>query len=167
MIKKSYFLFALLCTATFCYAEEQSASTQVQKIRLNIEMANEETAPLGLKKENVYADVMTKLIQSNIFIQDEPKNPYLLLRIKTIEVDSQVVAFVQLGFFEESTLIRNNGTIFGMTWSQATLLSSSKAEFPQACKKTTLQMVSSFIPEYQKAFGIIQIPTPVEPEKAK
>jgi hypothetical protein len=164
MIKKIYFLFALLCASSFCFGEEQPIQP---KIRFSVEMVNEETAPLGLKKENVFADVMTKLIQSQIFVQEEPKNPQLILRIKTIDAAPQVVAFVQLGFFEEATLNRNNSTLFAMTWSQATLLSAAKSEFPQACQKTILQMVTSFIAEYQKAFGTPKSLNPQEQPKAQ
>src|SRR5437588_737212 len=65
------------------------------KVRLQLEMNTSEVEPLGLKQQNLQTEIMTKLIQSDIFVQDDSKNPLLLLRVRTIEADSSTATFIQ------------------------------------------------------------------------
>jgi hypothetical protein len=60
--------------------------------------------------------------------------------------------FVQLAFFEEALLTRNNATVSAMTWSQASLLTTAKADFNKETTKTIIAMTNRFITEYKKAF---------------
>ena len=51
---------------------------------------------------------MTVLIKNNISVQDDPANPLLLLRLKTIEADTAYATFIQLAFYEDALLKRSN-----------------------------------------------------------
>ena len=122
-------------------------------VRVHLELASPEVEPLGLKVQELQADIMTKLIQSDVLVQDDPKNPLLLLRIKTIEVDSAIATFIQLAFFENAELSRNKTAVQAMTWSQASLLATSKEDFVKEVTTTALNMTEAFATDYKKAFA--------------
>ena len=148
---KQLFLFLLFITSAIPLAgEEKGADTP--KIRLVLEVSDEEIAPLNLKVSDLQTEIMTALIKQNILVQNDQKNPLLLLRLKTIQVGADYAGFVQLAFFEEASLTRNNATVSAMTWSQASLLTTAKEDFNKEMTKTILSMTNRFITEYKKAF---------------
>jgi len=158
-MKKIFILFTLLAALTDLRADTTSGSSQLislgaekPKVRLQLEINPAEIEPLGLKIQNLQTDLMTKLIQSNVLVQDEPKNPLLLLRLKTIDANGTWATFIQLAFFENAELTRNKSSVLAMTWSQASLLSTSKEDFQQEVTKTVLAMGDAFVKDYIKAY---------------
>lgn len=161
-MKKFLILFTLLASLTQLAAEETSGSQLISlgaekpKVRLQLEVNPLEIEPLGLKLQNLQTDLMTKLIQSNVLVQDDAKNPLLLLRLKTIDANGTWATFIQLAFFENAELTRNKSTVLAMTWSQASLLSTSKDDFAQEVTKTVTSMADSFVKDYLKAYAPAQ-----------
>ena len=125
-------------------------------IRLQIEVPEAEVHPLGLKLQNLQTAIMTVLIKNNISVQDDPANPLLLLRLKTIEADTAYATFIQLAFYEDAILKRSNSDVMALTWSQASLITTTKEDFPAEVMKTIVGMTESFVAEYQKVLPTLK-----------
>ena len=125
---------------------------QRPKVRLEVQAANNEIEPYGIKLHDLESSLTSKLNLANILVESNYQNPLLLLRLKTVETGTDLATFVQLAFFEEAELIRNKSMISAITWSQASLLTTSKKDFPAEVTKTVDSMLNSFIIEYNKAF---------------
>jgi hypothetical protein len=148
-MKKSILLFLLLSALPFIsFGAEETTS----KIRLQIETSSEEITPLGLPVNTIESAILAKLQESDIVVQNEGMKPLLLVRLKTIPGETQIVSFIQLAFFEQAHLDRNRQEVWAMTWSQASLVSSKKEEFSRAILDSLQNMTSAFTVEYQKAF---------------
>ena len=155
----------LLCCALLAwqraYADEAmqlSTAPEKPKVRLQMEVVPTEVEPLGLKVKALETDLMTRLIQSGVLVQENPVNPLLMLRIKTIESGGGWSTFIQLAFFEEAELTRNRTKTLAMTWSQASLLATSRDDFSSEVTKTVLGMAEAFAKDYQKA--VLPAPAP-------
>ncbi len=121
-------------------------------IQLKIEM-HEDTngGNYGLTKPAIYNEISTRLSLAAIKMKEGQGVPQLILRVKTIQADRAVATFVQLGFFEDAILNRNQSTVQALTWSQATMLSCAKEDVVKEVMPVITQMTNSFILEYQKA----------------
>jgi hypothetical protein len=126
---------------------------QRPKVRLEVQAAQDELEPYGIKLQELEASLTSKLNLANILVESNPQNPLLLLRMKTVETGGDLATFVQLAFFEEAELARNKSIISAITWSQASLLTTTKKDFSSEVTKTVESMLSSFIIEYNKAFA--------------
>ncbi len=120
-------------------------------VQLKIEMAEENGASYGLQKSAIYNEISTRLSLAAIKLKEGQGVPQLTLRVKTILADRAVATFIQLGFFEDATLNRNQSTVQALTWSQATMLSCAKEDVAKEVMPVIQQMTNSFILEYQKA----------------
>ena len=131
-MKKLWILFTLLYATSALHADDTTVHTlqdqRQAKVRLQFEIVKEDVEPLGLKLQNLQSDMMTKLIQSHIGVEDNAQVPLLLLRVKTIEIDSTVASFIQLAFLEDAELLRNHGKVSAITWSEASLLTTSRTK---------------------------------------
>jgi hypothetical protein len=152
-MKKLLSTLILLIGCTVLHAQD------LPKIRLQVEANPQETEPYGLKVQNLQTEIMTKLIQADIHIEDDMTNPLLVLRLKSLEVESDVATFVQLAFFEQALLARNNNNVMAMTWSQASLLATSKDNYINEVTTSALAMTDAFIKDFKKAFNA-KVPAP-------
>ena len=143
----------LLADSTPLPSNTITQKTQRPKVRLEVQAANEEIEPYGIKLQELQSSLTSKLNLANILVESNSQNPLLLLRLKTVEMGDELATFVQLAFFEEAELIRNKGMISAITWSQASLLTTPKKDFASELTKTVDSMLSSFIIEYNKAFA--------------
>lgn len=120
-------------------------------LRIKIEIADSDLKTYDLQQGVIYNEIATRLALAAIQIKDDAALPQLVLRVKAIQADRAVAAFIQLGFFEDATLIRNQSAVQALTWSQATMLSCAKEELPKEIAQVIVQMTNSFILDYQKA----------------
>jgi hypothetical protein len=154
---KNLLLIFTLMLSTHLFA---AGATQVKtettstkpKLRLQIEVSPQEVEPLGLKVQNLQTAIMTTLIKNDIIVQDDPSNPQLILRLKTIDADSVNATFIQLAFYEDAILKRSNSEVMALTWSQASLITTTKQDFANEVTKTVENMTLSFVSEFQKVF---------------
>ncbi len=136
---------------------EFSMPTHVEKkatekaLRLKIEIADSDMQAYGFKQGAIYNEMVSRMQLGSIQVKDDPKYPQLVLRIKSIQADRAVATFVQLGFFEEANLVRNQSVVQALTWSQATMLSCAKEDVVKEVTQVVNQMTNSFILDYQKA----------------
>ncbi len=136
---------------------EFSMPTHVNKtaaekaLRLKIEIADSDMQTYGFKQGAIYTEIVSRLALGSIQVKDDPKYPQLVLRIKSIQADRAVASFIQLGFFEEANLVRNQSVVQALTWSQATMLSCAKEDVVKEVTQVVNQMTNSFILDYQKA----------------
>lgn len=129
-----------------------TAKTAVEKmIRIKIDISESDISAYNLQKSAIYNEIATRLSLGAIQIKDDSTAPELVLRIKAIQADRAVAAFVQMGFFEEAHLVRNQSIVQALTWSQATMLSCSKEDLSKEMSQVIIQMINSFIIDYQKA----------------
>lgn len=161
-MKKLLFL-ALLLSASSLQGADTSApaefsmpvhtpKTAAEKVlRLKIDIAESDISAYNLQQSAIYNEITTRLSLGAIQIKDDASAPELVLRIKAIQADRAVAAFVQMGFFEEANLVRNQSVVQALTWSQATMLSCSKEDLPKEVSQVIIQMINSFILDYQKA----------------
>lgn len=162
---KKIFFSLLLTAAGFLHAQVPTAvppsefsmpvnppKQQVEKaMRVKIDIAESDLSTYGLQQAPIYNEIMTRLSLAAIQIKDDPSYPQLTLRVKAIQADRAVAAFIQLGFFEDATLTRNQTVVQALTWSQATILSCAKEDLSKEVNQVIVQMTNSFILEYQKA----------------
>ncbi|MCE5295463.1 MAG: hypothetical protein LLF94_12750 [Chlamydiales bacterium] len=128
------------------------AKTPVEKvIRVKIDISESDLTTYGLQQSAIYNEIATRLSLGTIQIKDDPSAPQLILRVKAIQADRAVAAFIQLGFFEDATLVRNQSTVQALTWSQATMLSCAKEDLSKEVAQVIIGMTNSFILDYQKA----------------
>ena len=120
-------------------------------LRIKIEISENDVTGYGLQQGPIYSELTTRLGLGAIQIKDDPSLPQLVLRVKAIQADRAIAAFVQLAFYEDSTLQRNQSLVQALTWSQATMLSCAKEDLPKQVNEVVIQMINSFILEYQKA----------------
>ena len=151
-MKKIWIAILLMVCMVKLNAEEAGKP----QIRLQVEMADAEVNPLGIQQKTMFTDLLTKLVQSNVPVGEDAQNPLLLFRLKSIEVGDTVIAFVQLAYFEQAELERNKSMVMAMTWSQATLVTTSKKEFAASVASTAMSMCSAFTLEYHKVFSMPQ-----------
>ena len=147
-------LLLLGCQTVF--AEDAAVSN---KIQLKLEVTDAETEMLGITKKSLESLVTEKLADNMIGVTDDAKAPSLLVRFKSVQAAHVIASFVQVAFFEEAELLRGKSRIQAMTWSQATLLTSSKDDFVSETTKTIDAMIVSFVQDYKKAFHVV-LPTP-------
>ncbi len=156
-------LSLLLFAATTLYAADapppsefsmpvHPPKTAVEKVvRIKLEISESDLAAYGLQQSAIYNEIVTRLSLAAIRVKDDPAVPQLILRIKAIQADRAVAAFIQLGFFEEANLIRNQSVVQALTWSQATMLSCAKEDLAKEVGQVIISMTNSFILDYQKA----------------
>lgn len=131
----------------------ENKNERPRQIRLQIEIAETDIKDYALEQSTIVNEISTRLALAQIQIKDDPSLPKLVLRIKSIQADRAIATFVQMGFFEEATLKRNNNSIMALTWSQATLISGPKDEMIKEITQVVIGMCNSFILEYNKAFA--------------
>lgn len=124
-----------------------------RQIRLQLELSESDIKDYGLQQSTIFNEISTRLALAQIQIKDDVSLPKLVLRVKSIQADRAIATFVQLGFFEEATLKRNNSGIMALTWSQATLISGAKEELVKEITQVVIGMCNSFILDYNKAFS--------------
>lgn len=122
-------------------------------VRLQIEIPENDAKDYGLQTSTFYTEIMTRLSLGQIQIKDDTKYPQLILRIKTIQADRAIAAFVQLAYYEDATLTRNQNAVMALTWSQATMLSCAKEDLIKEVSQVVVQMTNSYILDYQKAMA--------------
>lgn len=132
---------------------KDKAKPSTRQIQLQVDIAEGDIKDYGLDQSAVMHELSTRLSLAQIQIKDDPAFPKLVLRIKSIQADRAVATFVQLGFFEDSMLIRNKSSIPALTWSQATLISGPKEEMTKEVTQIIVSMINSFIMDYNKAMS--------------
>ncbi len=155
--------FALLVAGSSVYAADaappsefsmpmQPPKAPVQKaLGVQIDIAESDVQAYGLQKSAIYNEISTRLALATIQIKSDSHIPQLVLRVKAIQADRAIASFIQLAFFEEAQLLRNQSIVQAMTWSQATMLSCAKEDLNKEVMQVIIQMVNAFILEYQKA----------------
>ncbi len=161
-MKKLLFCFALMGSVLSAENEPppaefsmpmQPAKVQLEKaMRIKFEVSEEDVTTYGLSKPQIYNEITTRLALAGVQIKENQKLPELVLRIKVIQADRAVAAFVQMGFMEPASLLRNQSIVQALTWSQATMLSCAKEDLQKQVQQVVVQMINSFILDYQKAF---------------
>lgn len=131
-------------------------------LRLQVEVAESEMSPLGMSKDSLEAIVQKLLMDSGITVASDSDRPLLMLRVKSVLSQTIVASFIQLAFYENAILLRGNNKIQAMTWSQAALLTTGKAEMAQETVKAVTAMTNLFIKDYQTAFGVKAPPASVK-----
>jgi len=127
--------------------------TAARAVRLQIEVPESDARDYGLQPSMFYTEIMTRLSLGQIQIKDDPKYPQLVLRIKTIQADRALASFIQLAYYEDATLTRNQNAVMALTWSQATMLSCAKEDLIKEVNQVVVQMTNSFILDFQKAMA--------------
>lgn len=161
-MKKLLFLALLLTSSNLVGADTPPATefsmpvhapkTTAEKVlRLKIDIAENDISAYNLQQSAIYNEISTRLSLGTIQIKDDASAPELVLRVKAIQADRAVAAFVQMAFFEEANLVRNQSVVQALTWSQATMLSCSKEDLSKEVSQVIIQMTNSFILDYQKA----------------
>ena len=97
--------------------------------------------------------ITTHLEKAGFSIEKEATVPYILVRINGLTAQETVTSFVQLSYYEEATLKRNQHTLYAMTWSKATLLASLPKTAKEEINHTVLSMLDAFTKEYKKALA--------------
>jgi hypothetical protein len=124
-----------------------------RQVKIQTEFDESELKALGLQPSALLSEITTRLALGQIQIKNDIEAPVLALRIKSIEQDKLVAAFVQLAFFEKATLLRNNSLIMAQTWSKAAMLGGSKESIAKEVTDSVTSMVTTFILDYQKALS--------------
>ena len=151
IFKKTLFTAALFIGINALCAETTLPQEQ-SSIQLKLEVTDSETSALGLTKTALEKTVTTTLAEQGIGITEDAKAPSILVRFKSVQAANVVASFIQVAFFEEAELIRGKSRIQAMTWSQATLLTTSKDEFMTETSKTIDAMITAFVHDYKQAF---------------
>lgn len=128
---------------------EKPAAQRV--VRVKVDIADSDVAAFGIQSAALYNELTTRLGLAAIQIKEDPKAPELVLRVKAIQADRAVAAYIQLAFYEEAALTRNQSTIEALTWSQATMLSCAKEDLSKEIMQVVVQMANGFVMDYQKA----------------
>ncbi len=160
LFKKTLFTAALFIGVNALCAETTSPQVQ-SSIQLKLEVTDSETSALGLTKTALEKTVTTTLAEQGIGITEDAKAPSILVRFKSVQAANVVASFIQVAFFEEAELIRGKSRIQAMTWSQATLLTTSKDEFMTETSKTIDTMITAFVHDYKQAFHS-DVPAPAK-----
>lgn len=137
--------------AEFSMPVHAPKQTIEKAMRVKIDISEGDLSTYGLQQSAIYNEIMTRLSLASIQIKEDPSLPQLVLRVKAIQADRAVAAFIQLGFFEDASLSRNQSIVQALTWSQATMLSCAKEDLAKEVSQVIIQMTNSFILEYQKA----------------
>ena len=116
-------------------------------------MSEEDVSAYGLSKSQIYNEITTRLALAGVQIKENQNLPELVLRIKVIQADRAVAAFIQMGYMEPATLLRNQSVVQSLTWSQATMLSCAKEDLQKQVQQVIIQMSNAFIMDYQKTFA--------------
>ena len=162
MLKKALGCLLLVLGCQSLCAEDAATSGSIMsvtnnitigKIQLKFEVTDAESSTLGLTKKKLEDMVTAKLAENSIGVTDDPKAPSLLIRFKSVQAAHVIASFIQVAFFEEAELLRGKTRIQAMTWSQATLLTTSSEDFMPETNKTINNMVVSFAQDYKKAFS--------------
>jgi hypothetical protein len=127
--------------------------TAPREIRLQLEIDDNDIRDYGLQQPLITSEIQTRLSLAQIKIKDDAHLPQLVLRVKSIKADRAIASFIQLAFFEEAQLLRNQNTLQALTWSQATLISCAQEDVSKEVNQVIIQMVNSFILDYQKAIS--------------
>jgi len=143
--------------------------TVSRAVRMQIEATDKDIATYGLTKTQIFNEISSRLSLAQIGISTGPKDPLLLLRIRTIEANRVIATFVQMSFFEDATLIRNNGAILALTWSQASMIACEIHEWPKQVSDSIISMTNEFVLSYNKVFtqSKAQTPQPLPPVSQK
>ena len=124
-----------------------------RQIRLQLELSEADVKDFALNKAQIVNEISTRLALGQIQVKDDPKLPKLVLRIKSIQADRAIATFVQLAFFEDAILKRNNSSIMALTWSQATLVSGPKEDLAKEIDQVIITMINAYILDYHKAMS--------------
>ena len=135
----------------FSMPTHQPKEAPEKVVRLKIEIEKGDISEYGLQKAPLFNEIMTRLTLAAIQVREKPSAPQLILRVKVIQADRAVASFIQLAFFEEANLSRNQSIVEALTWSQATMLSCAKSDLNKEVEKVVGQMINDFIVDYQKA----------------
>lgn len=160
-MKKLLMSLALILSSHLIAADPKAESPAIPReagpaVRLQLEVPEEEVKPLGIKVQDIQTTILTVLVKNNIAVQSDPSNPLLLLRLKTIEADTAYATFIQLAFYEDAILKRSNSDVMALTWSQASLITTTKEDFPKEVIKTIVNMTEAFVAEYQKVIPTLK-----------
>ncbi len=128
-------------------------TAQSGDLRVQVEVQEAEMSSLGISKDSIETDLCKQLSNNAIIVTNDLTKPLLVLRIKSVVTQNIVATFIQLAFFEDATLMRGNNKIQAMTWSQASLITTSKAEMLSETVKALNAMIQLFTKDFQAAFG--------------
>ncbi len=135
--------------------DAQIQAVQVPKksleVSLKIEPLSDEQQKSGLNADELRAEVIQKLQDAGIGVNDSLMQPLLVLRIRTIQSGLDYATFFQLSLQEESMLVRNRSTFNAVTWSQASLLSCRPEDLKKEVMDTVAAMSQSFSKDFTKA----------------
>jgi hypothetical protein len=161
-MKRLLILGACLMTCTSIFAIDTTIPTEVvvtpdQKsthktvVAIKIDALSEEQQKAGLSADEIKTLIQTQLVADGIVVDNDITQPYLLLRIRTIEAGFDYATVFQLSLHEESMLVRNRSIFNAITWSQASMLCCRPEDLKKESVETISMMVKTFAKEYLKS----------------
>lgn len=159
---KPFFLFIAMATVALPLQAAETGYTSSttlpvqqhsRQVKIELEVDENEIKEYGLKISDILSEINTRLTLGQIQIKNDIEAPILVLRIKSIEQDKLVAAFVQLSFFEKASLLRNHSLILAQTWSKAAMVGGPKEMFTKEVTDAITSMVNTFVLDYQKALS--------------
>ena len=102
----------------------------------------------GLKKDSLEKEIASRLHKAQIAVKNESKLPTLILHIETKPASDTIAIMVKLSFMESATLERKHNNSFAISWDEAALLTSKKADVVKDVTESVNQMVDHFIKEF-------------------
>lgn len=160
LLKKSSLVVLLLAIQAAVGAQEKSfqmsltepQNTQQHTISLEVDADLAHITGVDLTQQTLYNEVEQQLQMAQILVKNDPSLPRLVIRIKSVPTTDAYATFLQIAFFERAILQRNQSAFMAITWSQGTLLITSKKDYASEVTGTISSIIHSFILEYQKAF---------------
>lgn len=161
-MKQLLFIIAITTLACRLQAAETSYTSStslpvqqqhLRQVKVQIDVDESEVKEYGLQTSTLLGEILTRLTLGQIQIKNDIESPLLVLRIKSIEQDKFVAAFIQLAYFEKASLLRNNSLILAQTWSKASMIGGPKEAFTKEVTDSVTSMVNTFVLDYQKALA--------------
>lgn len=120
----------------------------LKDVRIEVDISENDIESYGLKKASLENEIASRLHKAQISVKNESKLPKFILRIETKPAFDTIAIMVQLSFMESATLERNKNNSFAISWDEAALLTSKKADVVKDVTESVDQMVDHFIKEF-------------------
>jgi len=129
--------------------------TQQNPLYIRVDVEIVELAEAGFKdygiEKSLLTDIITKnFAAANIIVKSDPDLPKFLLHIKSLPTDNTIATFVQGSFYEESTIVHTEKTIWAITWTQTNIIACPKSAYTKTVQDEAINIVNSFISDYQR-----------------
>ena len=122
------------------------------EVNIKIDPLTEEQMRAGLDLDSIKELIIQKLRASGISNNETLQQPTLVLRVRSIEVGTDIATFFQLCLLEPSMLLRTRSVFNAITWSQASLLSCRPEDLKKEALETISVMTQSFTEEFITAY---------------